>query len=68
MISTNVKNARLNINLSMNQFAKKCNLARATLYDIETGRVKNPSVFQICKICKGAEITPNELIPKHYWR
>ena len=68
MLSTNVKNARLNINLSMNQFAKKCNLARATLYDIETGRVKNPSVFQICKICKSTEITPNELIPKHYWR
>lgn len=67
MLSTNVKNSRLSMNLSMNQFAKKCNLSRATLYDIETGRVKNPSVFQVCKICKGAGITPNELIPKHYW-
>ena len=68
MLSTNVKNARLITGLSVNEFAMKCDLPRASVFDIETGRVKNPGVIQICKICKGAKLTPNDLIPKEYWK
>lgn len=68
MLSNNVKNVRLNLGLSAREFANRCNISRATLYDIETGRVKNPCVFQICKICKGGNTTPNDIIPEHYWK
>ena len=40
MLSINVKNARLITGLSVNEFAMKCDLPRASVFDIETGRVK----------------------------
>lgn len=68
MIADKVKNLRKNMGLSQIQFCKLCNMPRATLYNIENGVTTNLCLKQICAICKGCNITPNDLIPEELYK
>lgn len=68
MLSDNLIRFRREKEYSQAFLAKKCNLPRTTYRDIESGKVKNPTLYQICKLCIGLEISPNELIPEYYYK
>lgn len=68
MLSENVLKYRNILGLSQVKTSKKCELPRTTYRDIESGKIKNPTLFQICKLCKGLEISPNDLIPNKCWK
>ncbi len=68
MIALNINKIRKEKGLSIRKLAKDCKLSRTTLDDIEKGRVKNPGIMQICKICKGIGKSPNDIIPEELWR
>ena len=67
MLEKNILKLRTERKLSQVVAARICNLPRTTYRDIESGKVKNPTLYQICRICKGFDVSPNELIPKKYW-
>lgn len=67
MLADNVLKVRISLGLSQVKFAEKCEMPRTTLRDIEKGKVQNPTLFQICRICIAGNITPNDLIPKEYY-
>lgn len=67
MLEKNILELRTERKLSQVAAAKICDLPRTTYRDIESGKVKNPTLYQICRICKGFNVSPNELIPKKYW-
>lgn len=68
MLSDALRRLRIEKGYSQAYLSKKCNLPRTTYRDIESGKVKNPTLFQICRLCIGLEITPNELIPEYYYK
>lgn len=68
MLENVLSNLRKEREISQVVAAKRCNIPRTTYRDLENGKVKNPTLFQICKLCRGFDITPNDLIPKEYWR
>ncbi len=57
-----IKALRLKLNLSQDEFARKADIPYTTLTKIETGVIKNPSVFVMAKIAKALNITVDELI------
>lgn len=67
MLADNIKKFRISLNLSQVKAAEICDLPRTTYRDMESSRVDNPTMYQICKLCKGFKATPNDLIPKKYW-
>ncbi|WP_195987037.1 helix-turn-helix transcriptional regulator [Clostridium sp. D53t1_180928_C8] len=67
MLSRSVLICRNLQGLSQVKAATLCRLPRTTYRDIESGKNSNPTLIQICKLCKGFSISPNDLIPKQYW-
>ena len=67
MLEKKILELRTERKLSQVEAAKQCNLARTTYRDLESGKVKNPTLIQICRLCRGFNISPNELIPKKLW-
>lgn len=68
MLSDSLNKLRTEKEYSQAFLAKKCNLLRTTYRDIESGKSKNPTLFQICRLCRGLGITPNDLIPEYYYK
>lgn len=68
MLSDNVKKLRDKSGLSQADFAKVCNLPRTTYRGIESGKIENPCLKQVCKICAATGITLNDLIPEDYYK
>lgn len=68
MLENVLSNLRKEREISQVVVAKRCNMPRTTYRDLENSKVKNPTLFQICKLCRGFDITPNDLIPREYWQ
>ena len=68
MLGKNVRMYREERGISQREMAKICELPRTTYRDIEDGKIRNPTLNNICKLCKGFGISPNELIPRKYWK
>ena len=54
--------------ISQNKISQICNLPRTTYREIENGKNSNPTLVQTCKLCRGFNITPNDLIPEEFWK
>lgn len=63
-----IKNLRESKGLSQVQFCDLCNIPRSTLYNLENGVTCNPTLKQICNVCRGLKITPNDLIPEEMYK
>ena len=57
-----IKTLRVSLGLSQDNLARKANVPYTTLTKIETGVIKNPSVYVVAKIAKALEITMDELV------
>jgi len=57
-----IKTLRVRLGLSQDNLARKANVPYTTLTKIETGVIKNPSVYVVAKIAKALEITMDELV------
>lgn len=68
MLRKNILRLRTEREISQLVAAEICSLPRTTYRDLEQGRVKNPTLSQICRLCRGFNVTPNDLIPKEYWK
>lgn len=68
MLGKNIQRYRREKGISQRETAKRCKLSRTTYRDIESGKVKNPTLFNICRLCRGLDVSPNELIPEEYWK
>ena len=68
MLRKNILRLRTEREISQLVAAEICSLPRTTYRDLEKGRVKNPTLSQICRLCRGFNVTPNDLIPKHLWQ
>lgn len=68
MLGKNIQMYREAKGISKREMAKLCKLPRTTYRDIESGDIKNPTLFNICKLCRGFNLTPNDLIPKEFWK
>ena len=61
LINKNIKNLRLEKNLTQEEFAEKINISTQGLSNIERNRYQ-PTADTIDKICKAFKITPSELL------
>ena len=57
-----IRELRLKLGLSQDEFARKADMAYTTLTKIETGVIKSPSVFMVAKIAKALGVNINDLI------
>jgi len=57
-----IKELRLKYHLSQDELARKADVPYTTLTKIETGVIKNPSVYVVAKIAKALNISIEELI------
>lgn len=69
-LGNSIKSLREQQNLSQRELAKISGVARSTLNEIEneTNGGKNPRFLSLMKLCKALNITPNDLIPKEYYK
>jgi len=58
-IGLRIKELRLGLNFKATDFAKKVDISRVYLSEIERG-IKNPSLDTLQKICKALNVTPAE--------
>lgn len=63
----NLKKIRLDKNYSINKLSKKTGISRAYITQLERDIYKNPTLDVILKLCKGLEVTPNELIKREHY-
>ena len=57
-----IKALRLKLKLSQDEFAKKADVPYTTLTKVETGVIKNPSVYVVAKIAKALKVSIEELL------
>ena len=57
-----IRELRLKLGLSQDDFARKADVAYTTLTKIETGDTKKPSVFVVSKMAKALDVTIEDLI------
>ena len=62
-----IKVLRLKKELSQDQLAREAGIPYTTFVKIESGIIKNPSVFTVAKIAKALEVTVDHLLyPKRH--
>ena len=57
-----IKNSRMKLELSQDEFARKADVPYTSLTKIETGVIKKPSVFVMAKIAKALNISLDDLL------
>ncbi len=57
-----IKELRLKHHLSQDKLARKANVPYTTLTKIETGVIKNPSVYVVAKIAKALNVKIDDLL------
>lgn len=57
-----IKSLRLRAKLSQDEFARKAGVAYTTLTKIETGVIKNPSVYIVSKIAKTLAVSIEDIV------
>ena len=62
LIEENIKNIRKEKGLNYREMARLTGVAISTLCNLELGRIKNPSIRLLTKICKGLDIGVKDLI------
>ena len=67
MLSDSIKKLREEKGMSQVKFCEAAGISRATLYNLEEGVIDNPTLKQICSICRGLKVTPNDVIPKELY-
>lgn len=58
----NIKKVRNELNLTQEQLSKKADISYTSLTKIETGVIKDPSVYTIAKIAKAFDVTIESLL------
>jgi len=65
-LNTNkLKEARIKRGMSISELARRSQLSRATLTDIEMGR-SNPTIKTITAICEAIDRSPSEIFFGHF--
>ncbi len=60
-IGTKIRGFRNDIELSQEEFARKCDLDRTYISDVERGE-RNVSILNLIKIAKSLKVSPAELL------
>lgn len=63
-----IKMVRVMNSQSKSKIAKLTGLSRSYISEIESGKYDNPSLNTILKLCKALECSPNDIIPKNYYK
>lgn len=58
----NIKRVRNELNLTQEQLSKKADISYTSLTKIETGVIKDPSVYTIAKIAKAFDVSIESLL------
>lgn len=58
----NIKKLRNKLELTQEQLSKKADISYTSLTKIETGVIKDPSVYTIAKIAKAFDVTIESLL------
>lgn len=58
----NIKKIRNELNLTQEQLSKKADISYTSLTKIETGVIKDPSVYTIAKIAKAFDVSIESLL------
>lgn len=61
-IGENIRLARENAGLTMEELGKRCQTTKQTIYKYETGKITNISITRLEMIAKSVEVLPAELI------
>lgn len=62
-----LRQIRLEQGLSMGQLSAKSGVSRPYISQIESSR-SIPRVDIVCRLCKGLDVAPNDLIDEKYWK
>lgn len=54
--------------LSSYELSRVTGIEKGYISELKDGIKTNPGINIICRLCKGLEISPNELIPKCMWK
>ena len=65
MIGENIKKLRERKNISLNAFARKCNMSPGYLSDLEKGKKLNPSMDLLDKIASELGVTVQQLLKEN---
>lgn len=63
----NLREIRTEKGYSLNKLSRLSGVSRVYISQIESGRYR-PTIQVICKLCKGLNVTPNDLIKHIYWK
>ena len=67
-IGQRLKKYREDKEVSQLELSKNSGISKSYISEIESGKYSNISIGKLCKFCKVLKLTPNDLIPEHYWR
>lgn len=67
-IGTRLKNYRRSKRLTQNGLSNLSGVSNSYISQIENNIYTNISLYFVCDLCKALEVTPNDLIPEHYYR
>lgn len=63
-----LKMFRGDMGITKTELGIRSKLSRTCISEIESETHSNITVFTLCCLCKALKITPNELIPEHYYK
>ncbi|MBW7954286.1 helix-turn-helix transcriptional regulator [Candidatus Gracilibacteria bacterium] len=62
ILGANIKKLRNKLELTQEQLSKKADISYTSLTKIETGVIKDPSVYTVAKIAKAFDVTIESLL------
>ena len=62
MLAKNIKEKRLNKGLGVKALANLVGVSNSVIFNIESGKTKNPRIDIVCKIAKVFNVTLDELV------
>lgn len=66
MIGKNIKQLRIENNLTMNELSKKCEISQSYISDLENGKVKRPSAAKLTKLAEALGVSITQILDSNY--
>ena len=67
-IGERIKMIRKNRNISQSELSEITGISRSYISEMEKGKYENISINILCDLCRGLELTPNDLIPEEMYK
>lgn len=67
-VGQKIKMLRRIKNISQSKLSEVTGISRSYISEMENGKYENISINILCDLCRGLEVTPNDLIPEEMYK